>query len=241
MIIDIPGAENLSRDLSKIKISILKYIKSNTVLDNPDINFVFDELFSFVDNMLLFWSLETRDSIGFDSDPRNNIISNIVKNGSFNELQDFFNECGFTDELIHSNISGIEELYIKYPNGKTVSFADASSTGMNSLLLVFYWLQNIKKNERVPSFIFIDDFDAFYHFKLSRHIVKELMSKELIKMKCQILVTTHNTSLMTTDILRPDCYYICSKDKIVNLNNATQKSIKVWHNLENLYKGGTFN
>ena len=233
--INIPGTETLSRDLNKIDISVLKYIKSNAVFQHSETSHILLKLFDFVDRMLLFWSLETRSFIGYDTNSGNDIISNIVANNKFNELKEFFKTAGFSDTLIHSDIGGTETLYIKYPNGKSLKFSDASSTGMSSLLLVFYWLQNIKNKDNSPSFIVIDEFDAFYHFKLSRFVVNELK-----KCNCQVLVTTHNTSLMTNDILRPDCYYICSKEKIVNLTNATNKDIKIGHNLEKLYKGGTF-
>lgn len=109
---------------------------------------------------------------------------------------------------------------------------------MSSLLLVYFWLQDLlinKNNDKSPSFICIDEFDAFYHFELSRFIIEKLK-----KCNCQVLLTTHNTALLTNDILRPDCYYICSKKEIVNVNNATEKELRQGHNLEKLYRGGTF-
>ena len=235
LVINIPGTETLSRNLEKIDISVLKYIKSNAVFKHGEVTDILLKLFNFVDKMLLFWSLENRSFVGYETNVTNDIISNIVANNTFDDLKAFFKTAGFTDNLIHSNIGGTEKLYIKYPNGKILSFYDASSTGMSSLLLVFYWLQNIKDENKSPSFIMIDEFDAFYHFKLSRYVIQELK-----KCKCQVIVTTHNTSLMKNDILRPDCYYICSKEKILNLTNSTKKDIKEWDNLENLYKGGTF-
>ena len=62
----------------------------------------------------------------------------------------------------------------------------------------------------------------------------------LKKTNSQILLTTHNTALLTNELLRPDCYFICSKDKIVNTHNATEKELREGHNLEKLYRGGTF-
>ncbi len=106
---------------------------------------------------------------------------------------------------------------------------------MKSLLLLYYWLENIAEKSKCPSFIFIDEFDAFYHFELSYFIIERLKSYA-----CQVLLTTHNTSIFTNDLLRPDCYYICSRDKIINAHNSTQQEIRFGHNLESFYRGGKF-
>ena len=228
------GAETLNKDLPNLQISALKWIKSNSVLDDNIENGIFNELFDFVNRMLLFWSLDTRSFIGYSSTTDGSITEEIIKTEHFKELQFFFKEAGFTDELVHSNRTGSEEIYVKYGE-KLLNFYSVCSTGMRSLLLVYYWLQDARNPERCPSFICIDEFDAFYHFELSRFIVRKL--KEL---DCQVLLTTHNTTLFTNDLLRPDCFYICSKEKIVNAHNATEKELRLGHNLEKLYRGGTF-
>jgi 3'-phosphoadenosine 5'-phosphosulfate sulfotransferase (PAPS reductase)/FAD synthetase len=67
-----------------------------------------------------------------------------------------------------------------------------------------------------------------------------IIIERLKSYNCQVLLTTHNTSIFTNDLLRPDCYYICSKDKIENAHNSTVKELRFGHNLEKLYRGGTF-
>ena len=99
---------------------------------------------------------------------------------------------------------------------------------MMSLLLVYFWLKDISDNDKCPSFVFIDDFDAFYHFELSYFIIERLKA-----LNCQVLLTAHNTAVFTNDLLRPDCYYICSKDKIINAHNAVNQDIRFEHDLEN--------
>ena len=228
------GTESLNKDLPNLQISALKWIKSNSVLDDNIENHLFNELFDFVNKMLLFWSLDTRSFVGYTSNDNDKIIERVIKSNHFKELQFFFQEAGFTDELVYSNHSGSEEIYVKYDE-KLLNFYSVCSTGMRSLLLVYYWLQDARNPARCPSFICIDEFDAFYHFELSRFIVRKL--KEL---DCQVLLTTHNTTLFTNDLLRPDCFYICSKEKIINAHNATEKELRLGHNLEKLYRGGTF-
>lgn len=227
------GTENLIKNLSHLNISALKWVKNNSVLTSNDENACFLKLFDFVNKMLLFWSLDARDFIGYEQTVTPNIVDAIIKRKNFENLKNFFKMAGCEDEIIHNTSSGQEELYISY-NGVFLPFNIAASTGMKSLLLVYYWLENFEC-DNCPSFIVIDEFDAFYHYELSRFIVDKLKS-----LNVQVLLTTHNTSLISNDILRPDCYFICSKDKIVSAHNATEKEIRYGNNLEKLYRGGTF-
>lgn len=232
--ISLSGTERLNKDLPNLQISALKWIKNNSLLAPSNNNQLFEALFNFVNKMLLFWSLDTRSYIGYSSNPNENVVEGIVRSNHFKEFQTFFQEAGFTDELVHSDHTGREEIYVKYGE-KSLKFSNVCSTGMKSLLFVYYWLQDVSDPQKTPSFICIDEFDAFYHFELSRFVVRKL--KEL---DCQVLLTTHNTTLFSNDLLRPDCFYICSKEKIVNANNTTEKELRFGHNLEKLYRGGTF-
>ncbi len=232
--VNLKGTETLQTDLRQLKISALKWVKNNSSLADTEENAVFYDLFDFVDRMLLFWSLEDRSFAGYTENSNGNIVEEIVASGHFEDLKNFFIEAGFEDELVHSDRSGRERLYFKFGEN-LIEFNKACSTGMNSLLLVYYWLRDIQDKEKSPSFICIDEFDAFYHFALSRFVVRKLK-----KCDCQVLLTTHNTALFTNDILRPDCYFICSKDNIESAHNATPKELRQGHNLEKLYRGGTF-
>lgn len=229
------GAENVNLNLNQLNFSILRYIKANVILDNNEENHLFKKMYDFVVNMLLFWSLDNRGFVGYTPISGQSIIEKIIEEDHFADLQKFFKDAGFEDELDHRIWNGAEQLMIKYGKDNTIDFNLAASSGMRSLLLVYYWLEDIADEDKCPSFIFIDEFDAFYHFELSYFIIERLKSYG-----CQVLLTTHNTSVFTNDLLRPDCYYICSKDKIVNAHNATLKELRFGHNLEKLYRGGTF-
>ena len=78
----------------------------------------------------------------------------------------------------------------------SVPFSLIASTGTRSLAL-FYYLY-IKMSS--ASFVYIDEYDAFYHFELSQALV------ELIKQlpNTQVFMSTYNTDLISNDILRPD-------------------------------------
>ena len=100
-------------------------------------------------------------------------------------------------------------------------------------MLFYCWYLQMLKNE--VSFVFIDEFDAFYHHELSRLIINKLKESGV-----QFVVTTHNTSIMSNDLLRPDCYYLMYNDKILPLSKCTNKELREAHNIEKIYKSGAF-
>ena len=57
----------------------------------------------------------------------------------------------------------------------------------------------------------------------------------------QVILTSHNTNLLTNRIMRPDCYFILTKDKLISLANATDRELREGNNLEKLYMSGEFN
>ena len=85
------------------------------------------------------------------------------------------------------------------------------------------------------SFVFIDEFDAFYHFKLAFEVCKQLFNLD-----CQVFTSSHNTYLMTNDLLRPDCNFILQNNKIKPLQACTEKELRFGHNIEKLFRGGAF-
>lgn len=87
------------------------------------------------------------------------------------------------------------------------------------------------------SFVFIDEFDAFYHFELSESVQKRLGKISGV----QIFTTTHNTDLMSNDLLRPDCYFLLKDNKIKAISDPTEKELRQAHDLQKMYKLGTFN
>ena len=61
-------------------------------------------------------------------------------------------------------------------------------------------------------------FDAFYHFELSESVQKKV--NEIIGV--QIFTTTHNTDLMSNDLLRPDCYFLLKDNSIKAISELTE-------------------
>ena len=59
--------------------------------------------------------------------------------------------------------------------------------------------------------------------------------------KCQMIMTSHNTNLMTNRIMRPDCLFILSRyGTLTALCNATERELREGHNLEKMYISGEF-
>jgi AAA15 family ATPase/GTPase len=83
--------------------------------------------------------------------------------------------------------------------------------------------------------LFIDEFDSYYHFELAENIVTLLEQKS-----AQVIITSHNTKLLSNRIMRPDCYFILTKEKLVSFANATDRELREGHNLEKLYMNGEF-
>ena len=233
--VNLEGAETLKVSSDKLNISLCRFIKNNALLKNNLENSIFQKFFEFVENMLMIWSFDQSCFIGYKKPPKDNLVKKIIENNNFEKLQQFFLEAEFTDKLTYKkNSLGEYNLFIQYDD-KCLDFNDAASNGMKALLLIYYYLENKLNQDKRPSFVCIDNIDAIFSFELSYFIVNKFKSYN-----SQVILTTYNTSNFSNDLLRPDCYFLCSKTKIVNANNATDKELRRGHNLEKLYRGGAF-
>lgn len=230
--INLKGSESLKTDVENKELSILKYVKNNTELENNEINKTFQLFFTFVEKMLYFRSLVDRIYLGFDLGVKH-ILEDIVKKDNVKDFENFLNSAGIECKL--STVEEIDKNTIAFDfKGKQLSFNEVASTGTVALALFYFWYQNIKGTSKV-SLVFIDEFDAFYHHSLSHLIVEKLKETGV-----QFILTTHNTSIMSNDLLRPDCYFEMTKNQILSLSNSTQKELREAHNIEKMYKAGSF-
>ncbi|MBU3660007.1 MAG: ATP-binding protein [Flavobacteriales bacterium] len=231
--INLKGAESLNNDIRNLNLSLIKYIKNNSVLDESDLfNNVFLCFLKFIDGMLFFRSLDGNSYMGIESGSKE-IQEDIIERGNVKDLELFLNNAGIECKL--KVVKESEKNVIAFDfDGKSISFYKIASQGTKALTLFYFWLQRLKEESKV-TFLFIDEFDAFYHHELSRLIVEELK-----KLNIQFVLTTHNTSIMTNDLLRPDCYFVMSKNDIKSLSKSTEKELREAHNLEKMYKAGSF-
>ncbi|MDF1691735.1 MAG: ATP-binding protein [Zhongshania sp.] len=229
--IHLQGAEHLKSDVGTSEISLLKYVRSNTILDETPTNQLFSKLLSFIEGMVFFRSLDstkTGDYIGKNIGVKR-LSQSIIDNNSVNDFEQFLNDAGVKCSLkVKTNSNGEEGIYFDY--GKTsLEFGLAASTGTLSLGIFYFWWLRLAKKE--ITFAYIDEFDAFYHHALAAKIVERVTNT-----RCQTIMTTHNTGIMSNDLLRPDCYFVL--DKVISpITALTGKELRKAHNLEKIYKG----
>lgn len=226
---DLVGANTLQTDNKDINISMLRYIKNNTIQTEKTI---LSQLFHFVEHMLWFRSLNENEYIGYKTG-MDFLLNTITKNGLLNDYEHFLNEADINLKLTtKKDVTGVEIIYARFPDNKLVNFWEIASNGTKALTLYYYWSHKFSD----ISFLFIDEFDAFYHTELSEFILKKLSESKAV----QAIVTTHNTALMTNNILRPDCYFILTKNKLTPLTDCTERELREGHNLEKMYRNGEF-
>lgn len=212
-------------------LTALRFAYSNTAIDEND---TFKKLVRFITRM--------RFDVGYSA--INNRVSpirfllNEFVNSEENEdnnvqgFQSFLNEYGVQCKLtVLQDADGKKRLF--FDHKAPLDFFSNMSSGTR--LLTSFYLQFIN-NDKPFSFIFIDEFDVCYHYELSEKIVKLLEEK----FDCQVVLTTHNTNLLSNSIMRPDCFLILNDGKITPICDATSRELRQGHNLEKLYISGEF-
>lgn len=226
------GSDTLNASIkNESPISRVKYVNSNSILSDNVQNQVFKKFIDFVERMLLFYSLDSRGYEGFMNGSES-IAEGIVNSGKVGDFQEFLKENDIVYELYGCEVDGRKAIYCHFDN-KDADFFKIASTGTRSLALFYYWYIRMKK----ASFVFIDEFDAFYHYELSESVQKRLKQISGV----QIFTTTHNTDLMSNDLLRPDCYFLLENNSIKAISDLTEKELRQAHNLQKMYKAGAFN
>ncbi len=216
--------QNLSNSANNI--SIVNYLLSSVPLPKDH---VLITLRDFVENMLFFRSLDYREFIGL-KEGGSNIEEYIIKNNLASDFSAYLKDVSGQDFVFAPTAEGDNTLFCVIGDVK-LPFQMVASTGTKNLELQYYWIKEMGN----ASFVFIDEFDAFYHYELSYKLLERLF-----KTTNQLFVTTHDTFLLTNDLLRPDCFFILRDNKIKAVCDLTDKELRFGHNLEKLYRGGTF-
>lgn len=208
--------------------SILKYVISNTVLDDDH---PLRQMQRYVNSMLWFRNLDENRYIGYKT-KSNDYYDFIFEPAILKEFEQFLHAAGIAEGLtVNRDHDGKQRLY--FDTATPLPFFRVASSGTKALYNFFYWYKTAKD----VSMMFIDEFDAFYHYELAETIVSLLEKMS----QTQVILTSHNTNLLTNRIMRPDCYFILSQGRISSLANATSRELREGHNLEKLYMSGEFN
>lgn len=225
---NIPGAMDIDISKNNTGYSMLKFIYNN-VAYKDDEGF-FHKMMTFVNNMLWFRSLERNEFMGKTSG-RESLYDFIIKNNLIGDFERFLRDCGQDFRLSTMPYGDRTVLSVKYKHTEA-PFGEVASNGTLALWLFYYWMQ---KSTEI-AFLFLDEFDAFYHYELSEHILNYVNEKS----NFQSILTTHNIHLMSNELMRPDCYLILEDGKLSSLADRTNKTIREAHNLEKMLLGGEF-
>ena len=227
----LPGLESsvpaLNYTFREKNLSLLRYVVNNSKEEDV---MQLALLMQYVSRMLWFRSLDENRYIGYKTDSTD-YTQFIFDDDNMSEFEALLNKAGIYEKLTGiENPSGRKVLYFNRKN--PLPFLKVASNGTKALYTIFYWL----KTSKDLSFLFIDEFDAFYHVELSEAIVKILEQDY----RFQTIMTSHNTNLLSNRIMRPDCYFILTTERLVSFANATERELREGHNLEKLYLSGEF-
>ncbi|MFG6349852.1 MAG: ATP-binding protein [Lachnospiraceae bacterium] len=220
-------AEPLDLGRRDSQVSFARYVYVNVMLDTEDSDSqVFLKFIEFVNKMVYFSSTERTDGLVFSSGSRRifNFICGL--DNGVKGLEGFLEEAGIKTALVERDIPGGKTIYCKMGN-KEIPFEEVLLSGMEALVILYFWYVQRKDF----SFVFIDSFDAFYHTFLSRAVIRKLAAERNI----QIIFTSHNTSIISNRLLRPDCYFILEDNTIQPFCDLTNRELKEAHNLQKMY------
>ena len=215
-----------AENIADYRISFLRWIISNSALKKDS---VLIRLAEYVRRMTML----TARSQG-----RNVLYSRITEMFKdeivLNFFEDFLNTMGVDCKLVSKELpDGQKELY--FAHDRLVPFFRNASSGTIALFDLFY---RFIMAGRSSSLLYFDEFDAFYHYEMAENIIT--FFKKMYP-DCQIIMTTHNTNLMTNMLMRPDCVFILSSwGALTALCDATNRELREGHNLEKMYISGEF-
>ena len=227
--LDMIGAESLNTDLLDGSLPALRIIANNTVQGKESpVRFVMD----FANRMLYYRSCQDGNTfIGLFKSP-SDIEQYIIEKGLVRDFEKFLNETtGLGISLDVFTGPSVRSLVQKFP-GKSLYFQPIASSGTKALELYYFWSRSFGD----VSFLFIDEFDAYYHFELSCRMMDHVLGN----VDAQTVLTAYNTKLTDNDLMRPDCCLLIENGVITSFADRTSKELREGHNIEKMFRSGTF-
>lgn len=226
------GSETLNLENWDKSISLVKYVYANTILDKEDKNCqVFLKFMKFVRQMLWFSSTEGLRAVGAFSNSGHMLEDICSLENGVESLEEFLKEENLFYSLTAKDLGEGKTIYCKIGE-REAAFAPLMSSGTRALVFLFLWYMQRESF----SFIFIDEFDAFYHTELAAAVISKFMMEKDI----QVIFTSHNTDNISNELLRPDCYFELSENTIKPFSKLTDKALRQAHNLQKMYRAGAF-
>ena len=215
--------------LTETKLPFLRWLVGNVALTNESILI---RLSNYVRRMAV---ISAGSGMRFHSRRTYDSFFETLENGQrLKDLEEFFNVMGIECRLVLKRLpDGQRELY--FAHEKLVPFYENASSGT---LALFDLYRRLIPSVWEPSLIYLDEFDAFYHYEMAENVIRFFKKKY---QRCQIIMTSHNTNLMSNRLMRPDCLFILSKTGVLTaLCDATERELREGHNLEKMYISGEF-
>ena len=230
--------------------------KSHTDLDNDVLllrNIYFNTKFSNY-NILKKWFEFLSNSVYLDASQR--IISNsdkkivlnkYLENEGTNEINEFFKEYKFNQQIEYSNqsIGNFVTLKLNDQSTKEIFFKrdcinepipyEWESLGNRNLINMLPAFFKVVKN---GGMLIIDEFSSAFHNELERLLIKYFMNKSK---NSQVFIVSHSTNLLSNSIFRPDQEY--SVDFFENgsvVNRFSNDKPREAQNIEKMYNSGCF-
>lgn len=220
---------NLNWRFSDSRMSVLRYLANNTYLDSESPIY---KLMDFVGNMLWFRRSDRENSyIGFKNNVET-LVDFISERNLAKEFENFLNDFGVDEKLmLVKEPDGRNALYFEHAK-QMIPFDMTASSGTQALYLFYYWYKQLNQ----VSFLFMDEFDAFYHPALAKKMLKLIIER----VRQQTILTTHNVYLMNNDLMRPDCCFQINKNGLYSFADSTTRTLREGNNISKLYLSGEF-
>ena len=212
------------------QLSFLRWLISNMTFEK---NCVLNKLMNYV-NKMSWVSADHRRKfspiIGYQR-----FFEKLESERKLKDFEKFLNVMGIDCNLVLEKLpDDTYELYFKYER-KLVPFFRNASSGTWALFDIY---RKIVFSSVEASFLYLDEFDAFYHYEMADKVINFFKKHYPY---CQMIMTTHNTNLMNNRLMRPDCLFILSREgTLTALCKATSRELREGHNLEKMYISGEF-
>lgn len=215
-------------DIVESNMPFLRWLVSNVALKNDS---VIIKLANYVRRMMM---VTVGNAILFSRRSRDNFYEFLEIPDKLQDLEEFLNamgvECKLALEVLPDDH---RELYMAH--GRLIPFMVNASSGTLALVELY---RRLFPKSYVPSLIYLDEFDAFFHYEMAENVIQFLKRRYP---ECQVIMTSHNTNLMTNRLMRPDCVFILSREgALTALCDATSRELREGHNLEKMYISGEF-
>lgn len=212
-------------------VPFLRWIIANTVLENSN---VLKKLF--VQIALIVDVLDQGNSDKHNRVEIDAFFKRLESETELKRFNTFLNDMGVDCRLQLKKLpDGRNELYFVHDKNLVPFYATASS---GTLAISNLYRSIFFESAIGPSFLLLDEFDAYYHYEMANNLVRYLKNHYR---STQVILTTHNTNLISNNLMRPDCLFILSRDgRLTPFNRATQRELREGHNLEKMYISGEF-